>query len=710
VTAGRGRAVAFALLLAIPLAMAACFRRGGAVFPRAPVIVISIDTLRADHLPAYGYAGVATPNLDALARDSIVFDNAVSHVPLTLPSHVSLWTGLLPFQHGVRDNAGYRVGAVHPTLAAFLKARGYATGGAVSAFVLDHASGVGDGFDFYDDHVESREVAEAAGRVQRAGGETEALLEGWIGRQPAGRPIFAFLHLYEPHSPYTPPEPFRTQYRDRPYDGEIAAADLVVGRFVGFLRARNLYDPSVLIFLSDHGEGLGDHGEDEHGVLLYREALRVPLFVKLPGSREKGRRVSSPAGIADVFPTVAALLGETAPQPMAGRALFPSDPPADRAIYSETLYPRFHLGWSDLASLTDARYHYIQAPRAELFDWKADPSERHDLSAGLPPAFRSMRVALQKMDRPLQPPGSADAETVRKLAALGYIGASSPDARRRDLPDPKDRIRTLDKLKEAARLASEHREDAAVELLRGLVRESPEMMDGWATLARLLRRSGRVREAIQALEQVDRLSPGTPAIMLGLADLHREAGDLDRALSLARAAEAAGGSGADEELAMIALARRDLPEARRRAEAALSGSETARAPLLILAQVEEAAGNPQGALTLLDRALDVQRRWEQEPMRNLEALRGDAYARLGREPEAEAAFRAEVRNFPENVEAWSRLALLYASGGRTAEYRSVLEEMVRRAPAPGGVEAAARVAGVVGDREGLARYSRDRSR
>src|SRR5262249_20007415 len=159
-------------LLSILLVLAAaCSRRGAGVFPRAPVVVISIDTLRADHLPAYGYPGVATPNLDALARDAIVFENAVSHVPLTLPSHVSLWPGRLPFQHGVRDNAGYRAGAVHPTLAAFLKARGYATGGAVSAFVLDHASGVGEGFEFYDDHVESRDASEAAGRVQRAGGE-----------------------------------------------------------------------------------------------------------------------------------------------------------------------------------------------------------------------------------------------------------------------------------------------------------------------------------------------------------------------------------------------------------------------------------------------------------------------------------------------------------------------------------------------------------
>jgi arylsulfatase A-like enzyme len=453
-----GRARAVRLLAGLLLLTAGCARRGAGVFPRAPVLVISVDTLRADHLPAYGYRAVETPNLDALARDSVVFDNAISHVPLTLPSHVSLWTGLLPFQHGVRDNVGYRVGATHPTLAAFLRARGYATGAAVSAFVLDHASGVAEGFDFYDDRVEARDIAVALGRVQRPGGETEALLEGWIGRQNPDRPIFAFLHLYEPHTPYEPPEPFRTTYRARPYDGEIAASDVIVGRFIAFAKARGLFDRAIVVLLSDHGEGLGEHGEDEHGILLYREALRVPLFIKLPGSRDKGRRLATAVGLTDVFPTIASLLGEKAPEGLAGRAVFASDSEA-RSIYSETLYPRYHFGWSDLASLTDARYHYIAAPRPELFDWTTDPSEQHDLSGALPPAFRSMRLALEKMERPLQPPGSSDPETVRKLASLGYIGASSAAASRRDLPDPKDRIHTLDRLKDASRLVSEHRED-----------------------------------------------------------------------------------------------------------------------------------------------------------------------------------------------------------------------------------------------------------
>jgi choline-sulfatase len=231
---------------------------------------------------------------------------------------------------------------------------------------------------------------EALGRVQRSGAVTEELLERWIGEQPPDKPVFAFLHLYEPHSPYEPPEPFKSRYAHRPYDGEIAAADAIVGRFLGFLKSKQIYDKAIVVFLSDHGEGLGDHGEDEHGIFLYREALRVPLFVKLPGGARAGERIGSPVGLVDVFPTVAALLGEKVPFPAGRGAGSRVRGPArrERRLYAETLYPRLHFGWSDLASLTDRRYQFIEAPRPELYDWTHDPGgegePRRDAAAGLP--------------------------------------------------------------------------------------------------------------------------------------------------------------------------------------------------------------------------------------------------------------------------------------------------------------------------------------
>jgi len=325
--------------LAVLAGESACRR---ASFPKAPAFLVSIDTLRADRLRAYGGMTVDTPAIDALAKDGIVFETALSHVPLTLPSHATLFTGLLPFQNGVRDNLGYRLSPDLRTLAGELASRGYATGGAVSSVVLDRATGISRGFDFWDDSVEVRKAGQALGQVQRPGMETEARLEEWIGKVPAGKPAFAFLHVYEPHTPYEPPEPFASRYAGRPYDGEGAAADAVVGKFFGFLKARGLYDGSLIVLLSDHGEGLGDHGEDEHGIFLYREALQVPLIVKLPGSRDAGRRVPEPAGLVDVFPTVLAAVAEAgqageagihgAPA-VAGAPLWPN-PPASRRVYS----------------------------------------------------------------------------------------------------------------------------------------------------------------------------------------------------------------------------------------------------------------------------------------------------------------------------------------------------------------------------------------
>jgi choline-sulfatase len=542
----KSRAIAV-LIAVLALPGSSCDRSKG-VSRGAPVIVICVDTLRADRLPAYGYRNVETPNLDRLAADSIVFDNAIAHVPLTLPSHASLFTGLLPYQHGVRDNLGYRLGKDHPTLATRLKASGYATGGAISAIVLDRGTGIGEGFDFYDDGIEARDSAQAIGQLQRDGDDTRRRLETWIGSQPADGRLFAFLHLYEPHSPYEAPEPLKARYATNPYDGEVAASDAITGRFLDFLRERKIYDRALIVFLSDHGEGLGDHGEDEHGIFLYREAIRIPLFVKLPGGRRAGERVAPPVQVADLFPTVLSAIGEAVPESLPGVSLLDESVKkgTPRRIYSETVFPRYHFGWSDLASLTDDRHHYVHAPRAELYDWRADPAEKKDLAPALPPAFRSMRAELMALSRPLQPPGASDPETVRKLASLGYIGAASPDSGEA-LPDPKDRIGMIDRLKEASRLVTEFRDAEGIALLKRIAEENPRMLDAWETLARLERRAGRVREAIAALERADRLAPGTPQIMLGLADLHLEAGDFAKARALATAAGEAGAPGFREE-------------------------------------------------------------------------------------------------------------------------------------------------------------------
>src|SRR5207237_4276075 len=304
------------------------------------------------------------------AADGIVFENAYAHVPLTFPSHATIMTGRLPFENGVRSNIGYKLDVnAQPTLPRLLSQHGYATGAAVSAYVLRRDTGMGSLFDFYHDAMEVWESA-TLGALQRRGDETVHAALGWVDRVEK-RPFFLFLHLFEPHTPYEPVEPFRSKYAN-PYDGEIATADAIVGRFFAELDRRGLYDRSMIVLCGDHGEGLGDHGEQEHGVLLYREVLHVPLIVKLPRQRLAGRRVSAPAQLVDILPTIAEVVGATVPAGLPGRSLIGLS--GDRAIYSETMYPRLHLGWSQLRSLTDARDHYIESPAPELFDVVADPA------------------------------------------------------------------------------------------------------------------------------------------------------------------------------------------------------------------------------------------------------------------------------------------------------------------------------------------------
>ena len=274
------RSRVFLVLLAVVLSVT-CRREEK---PSA-VILISVDTLRSDHLPAYGYRGIATPALDAFRKDAVLFQRAWSHSPLTLPSHATILTGLLPAEHGVRDNTGFRVSPKTPTIASILRAHGYATAAAVSAYILRSATGINNGFDVYDDEIERGAQEKALGAVQRRGVETTAIAQQWIGAH-GQKPFFYFLHLYEPHAPYDPPEPFFSRYPSK-YDGEIAYTDSIVGGFLDFLKQQDIYDRALIVFLSDHGEGLGDHGEEEHGIFLYRESISVPMMIKLPANARR---------------------------------------------------------------------------------------------------------------------------------------------------------------------------------------------------------------------------------------------------------------------------------------------------------------------------------------------------------------------------------------------------------------------------------------
>ena len=487
----------FLILIAALAGFAAC-ARSGRPSRETPIVLISIDTLRADHLPAYGYSGVETPHLDALRRDSILFQNAYCQVPLTLPSHAVILTGLFPDQNGVRDNLGFRLSGSIPTLTTILKNAGYATGAAVSSLALRSDRGLDQGFDLYDDHFTPDSPDE------RAGALSAAVLTKWID-SVSSRPFFAFLHVYEPHAPYAPPEPFRSRYAERPYDGEIATADAAVGALLDYLKQREIYDRALIVFLSDHGEGLGDHGEDEHGVFLYREAIHVPLWLKLPGSRDRGRTVARPVGLVDVTPTVAAAFGLPLPHSSGIDLLARSSgEQSTRRIFSETLYPRLALGWSDLASLVDGRLQYIEAPRSELYDIASDPAERHDLAKEKPEILRSLGVELAKRARPANAPEHVTSEEVEKLGALGYLSVSRGSSAK-DLPDPKDRIAQLKRYKKLFELHYARKDREAIPVAEEILAGDPQIASVWRLLSKSRERlgdlSGAARDLATGLEK-----------------------------------------------------------------------------------------------------------------------------------------------------------------------------------------------------------------
>jgi len=702
------------VLALLSLVLAACGRRG-AVDPKAPIIIISIDTLRSDHLPAYGYTKVETPAIDAFRKDAILFERAYSHCPLTLVSHASLFTGVLPAEHGIRDNLGYNLDPKTKTIAELVKAKGYATGGAVSAIVLRGETGIKRGFDFWDDTIDLDPSSLTIARAQRSGDATRALAEKWIG-QHKSQPFFFFFHIYEPHAPYEPPEPFKSRYGST-YDGEVAAADDVVGKLLDYLRAEGLYDRATIVLMSDHGEGLGEHGEEEHGVLLYRETLQVPLMLKLPNERQKGTSVAAPVGLVDVFPTIAQAFG---PVPKnAGASLLDiaaGKITQPRPIYSETYYGRFHYGWNDLHSIVSGPHHYIQANKPELYDVVADPAELKNTLL----ENRRVYVALREQIKPLihaaAAPANVDDEQKQQLIALGYVGSTISTEANAVLPDPQENIGKANLIGQAFRAAKNEKYDEAVKLTDDLLRDNPNMADVWMVRARALDKLGRREEALEAAKQGLRISPTTTTFMAMVAQFALDLGKLDEAEQHARLALKGTPHEAHRLLAQVYMEKKDFAKAR--AEANLTSEDTRNGPalLMLLGRVDLAEGNVERSLKYFTDSLAQIDSAHHKPLPKLNFYIGDALARLGRADEAERSFLNEIRLFPSDPQAYVNLMLLYVAEAKNREAAELTFSLEKAAPIPPSYVAIAKTLKIVGDRNGsrfwaargLTRYPADR--
>ncbi len=667
-------------------------------FPGAPVVLISIDTLRSDHLPFYGYGGVATPALSELRRDAILFERAFSPVPLTLPSHASLFTGRLPGVHGVHDNLGYRLEAGIPTLAELLKKGGFRTGAAVSAFVLGGTSGIGRGFDFYEDGVEPIGSYSAPSLIQRPGAETAALLERWIDAQGPER-FFAFLHLYEPHTPYAPVEPYRTRYAANPYDGEIATADAIVGAFLSHLKEKGLYDRSVVICLSDHGESLGEHGEDEHGILLYRSVLQVPLLLKLPGKVLAGASVADPVQLTDVFTTIGRATATAGFPEIDGTvslvALAAGAKVPVRSLYSETYFPRIHYGWANLASTVRGQWHYVDAPSPEFYDLDADPGETKSLAAAKPDPLRTMAADAEKRKTSFESPGRVSDEERKKLASLGYLSTGA-QAGSGKLPDPKDEIGVVRLLREAVASSRSGRPLEALPLLEKLLEKNPAMADVWDLYSETLLAAGHPNQALAAGKKAVELAPeGSTLPLLAVANLDLRVGLPDEALRNAHLALERGDGAAHETMARSYLATGDLTRAERSAREALLVPRVRKRALLALAHVAVARHDYAGALSRLD---ELRPGGALGELPGVHYLRGDVLARMNRFDAATPEFDEEIRLFPAQTEAWVGLAFALASQSKIAEAKRTLAEMVNRVGTAEAYARAYRALTFLGDR------------
>jgi arylsulfatase A-like enzyme/Flp pilus assembly protein TadD len=512
---------------------------------RLNLVVITLDTTRADHLGAYGNADAGTPVLDALAAQGVLFEQAMTTAPLTLPAHSSIFTGAFPPEHGVRDNGGFFLGDDQVTLAEVMKARGYRTGGFIAAYVLDRKWGIAQGFDTYFDDFEQsvRRGGKSSGDIQRPGNEVVDKALPWL-ESVEGEPFFAWLHFYDPHTPYAPPEPFKSRFPGDPYSGEVAFMDAQVGRVVDFLSARGLLERTVVAVIGDHGESLGEHGEDAHGFFIYEAATRVPFILRTPFEQTRGRRVADPVRVVDLMPTVLDLLGIAPPDGAAGVSLAPLLTGERQELglegYAEAMYPLHHYGWSDLRALRSGRFKVIDAPRPELYDLQEDPNEtrnvfdaRRALGDRMVGRLRELEAGFSKVTAE-QPSTDVDPEVRARLAALGYVGtfvASANDART-DRADPKDKVGLFNKLSEAREATGEANSfQRVVALLREVVDADPNVIDGWFKLGNAHFRAGRFREAIDYYGRALQLKPDYDLAVINIAAAYRNLGDDEAALA-----------------------------------------------------------------------------------------------------------------------------------------------------------------------------------
>jgi arylsulfatase A-like enzyme/Flp pilus assembly protein TadD len=656
---------------------------------RPNVILITIDTLRADYLGCYGSRRVETPVIDGLAAAGSLFERAYCQVPMTPPSHASILTGTYPQTHGVRDftSPGLRLG--FPTLAGILKNAGYTTAAFVSAYVLDSVWGLNQGFDTYYDRFAPRDFQGVnPGTVQRRAGESVNLVLDWLKAAPR-LPYFLWVHLYDPHHDYNPPEPFRTRYADDRYGGEVAYADRELGRLIAALKERGEFDTSLIILTSDHGEAFGEHEEAEHGFFVYDTTVRIPLIFKLPGSTRTGpARITSIVETVDIAPTVLQLTGASMDRkiPMQGTGLLgammgkPGSLPA--FSYSETLYPRLNFGWSDLASYTEGRFKYIRAPRPELYDVESDPGEKENLFPRQQAVAGNLRQKLEMFRQRLGLPdpartAAADPKRLEALRSLGYVAVSVPVKNTASgLTDPKDRVRIFNRILLAMQAADAGALPKSNELLSQVLREEPDLFIAHYSLGVNRLKAGENEKALEAFTTASALNPGFDLTEINRASALARLGRVDDAIGTLEALLRQNPLRleARRQIALLFSRKKDYGRAieiyRDILVSRPQDAETTK--YLGIAQVE-AEQYKAGAETL-QKALRLG--IEDAMVYN---FLGIAVANLGRTGDALASYRKSLKIRPDYQQARLNLAFALMNSGQTGEAKKEFAVICRSA-------------------------------
>ncbi len=656
----RRRATLLALSMAA-LPLAGCGGRGEIRDPN--LVLVTLDTVRADHLGCYGDRAAVTPSLDRLAAEGVRFAQASSPVPLTLPSHASLLSGLLPPHHGLRNNGAGALPEGTATLATVLAGGGYRTGAFVGAFVLDRRFGLTRGFEVYDDEVPRDPRAGISLEAERPGREVLDRALAWLGREDP-RPFFLWIHLYDAHAPYRPPPAWAVRHPGRPYAGEISEVDEQVGRVLAELDRRGLAKRTVIAVAADHGEGLGEHGELTHGLLLYEPTLHVPLLLAAPG-RLRPRVVETPVSLVDLAPTLAGLLGKALPAPATGSldgrdlsgVLLAGGEPAAADVYAETRYPAI-FGWSPLAALRRRDLKYIAAPRPELYDLRRDPREAADLMARSPAAaaqgFAARLAEIEAGAFAAPRPAAPDAETRARLASLGYVAGEAPppaaDGPPRSSPDPK----------------------AMVALFQRFERANTGLQEGGRNV-----RDVRDR-ALGELAALVAADPANPVFRGKLAQAWRDRGDMERAVPLYRQAAAAAPEDPEAwyNLAAALQEAGQLAEARQAIGRALRLDASRPEAHNTLGIVEMGEGRMEEARREFEIAAGLDER-NAHARNNL----GNVLRALGRPDEAERAYRKSAELAPRYAEPLNGLGTLEVERDRPGAALSYFERALRLAPA-----------------------------